>query len=90
MSLQNELYLAVLPQISLSAGSVGKTEQILTLLPDRNFATEFFPDQVDDFIQVFEKGQESLTGGHVEKYVCEKEATTDQRVVVKVSQRVRR
>ncbi len=85
----NVLFFAVLPQISLSPGSEGRTEQVLTLLPDRNFATEFFPDQVDDYIQVFQQGQASLTGGHVENYECVKEPTSDQRIVVKVTQRVR-
>ena len=87
--LSNQLYLTVLPQISLSEGSIGRTEQILTLLPDRNLATEFFRDQVDEYVKVFKKGQGSLIGGHVQDYLCETEETEDGRIVVKVTQRVR-
>ena len=89
MAEDNVLFFAVLPQISLSPESEGRTEEVLTLLPDRSFATEFFPDQVDDYIRVFKRGQASLTGGHVENYECVKETTDDERIVVRVMQRVR-
>jgi len=52
----NELYLAVLPLIHISTtGPVGfgLTEQTLTLFPDRSFATEFFPDEVDGYVRTF-------------------------------------
>ena len=50
----NTLYLAVLPIIRLSDTNFGLTEQILTLFPDRSFATEFFEDEVDGYVATFE------------------------------------
>ena len=84
----NELYFAVLPQITVSGMSFGKTEQMLTLLPERNFATLFFPDEVDTFIQVFNNRLGHLVGGHVTGYKLEKVSTEDGRTVVKVTQDV--
>jgi hypothetical protein len=84
----NELYFAVLPQIAVSGMSFGRTEQMLTLLPQRNFATQFFPDEVDTYIQVFENRRGHLVGGHVTGYKLEKVSTEDGRVVVKVTQDV--
>jgi hypothetical protein len=89
----NELYLAVLPLIHISTNRVigfGLTEQTLTLFPDRNFATEFFPDEVDRYIATFTNRADTyLTGGHVISYECVKEETDDGRVIVKVRQNVR-
>ena len=45
----NELYLTVLPIIHMGQ-AFGLTEQVLTLFPDRNFATEFFPDEVEGYV----------------------------------------
>jgi hypothetical protein len=65
------------------------TEQTLTLFPDRKFATEFFLDEVDNYILAFEsRAQKYLTGGHVTGYAVSKEPTTNGRVVVRVVQRV--
>ncbi len=84
----NELYFAVLPQISLSPTSFGQTEQVLTLLPDKSFATEFFPDEVESFIQVFRNRIGHLVGGHVTGYEFEKESAKNGRVIVRVTQNV--
>jgi hypothetical protein len=88
----NELYLAVLPLIHISVTpslGYGLTEQTLTLFPDRKFATEFFPDEVDNYILAFEsRAQKYLTGGHVTGYVVSKVSTPDGRVVVRVVQHV--
>lgn len=87
----NELYLTILPLIHISlnqAMGFGLTEQTLTLFPDRNFATEFFPDEVDGYIATFEHRQKYLTGGHVTGWEIHKEPTADGRVVVRVIQHV--
>lgn len=89
----NELYLTVLPLIHITPNQFlgfGLTEQTLTLFPDRNFATEFFPDEVDGYIVTFtNRADKYLTGGHVVSYECVKEETDDGRVIVKVLQHVR-
>jgi hypothetical protein len=89
----NELYLSVLPIIHMSLNQVlgqGLTEQTLTLYPDKNFATEFFIDEVDTYIDFFFwRANKYLVGGHVVRYECEKEATEDGRVIVLVKQYVR-
>jgi len=88
----NDLYLAVLPLIHISQNRVvgfGLTEETLTLFPDREFATEFFPDEVDGYIATFEnRADKYLTGGHVIGYQCIKEPTDDGRVIVRVVQNV--
>jgi len=88
----NELFLAVLPLIHISPNAYlgyGMTEQTLTLFPDRKLATEFFPDEVDNYILAFEsRAQKYLTGGHVTGYDVQKENTIDGRVVVRVVQHV--
>jgi hypothetical protein len=50
MPTTNELYLLVLPLVHMSNGL---TEQTLTLFPDRNFASHFDGDDVDNFISFF-------------------------------------
>jgi len=87
----NKLYLTILPLIHVSVNQAmgfGLTEQTLTLFPDRNFATEFFPDEVDGYIATFEHRQKYLTGGHVTGWEIHKEPTADGRVVVRVIQHV--
>lgn len=82
----NELYLAVLPVIHLSSGA---TEQMLTLFPDRNFATEFSAQEVDQYISFFQTRADSyLVGGHVKSYHCQKEPAGGGRFVVLVKQNV--
>jgi len=90
----NELYLAVLPLIHIStAGPLGfgLTEQTLTLFPDRAFATEFFPDEVEGYVLTFKnRAEKYLTGGHVTGFEFIQEPTDDgQRVIVRVVQHVR-
>jgi len=86
----NELYLVVLPLIHMSPTfGFGSTEQTLTLMPSREFATQFFADEVDGYIATFEnRANQYLTGGHVKGYEVTKEPTDDGRWVVKVIQRV--
>jgi hypothetical protein len=81
----NELYLVVLPLIRLGQ-EFGRTEHMLTLLPDRNFATAFFPDEVDGYIATFRNRAGLLTGGHVTGYEIHPEPTDDGRIVVRVVQ----
>jgi hypothetical protein len=53
---ENELYLTVLPLIHSTLNQplgLGLTEQVLTLYPERNFATEFFTDEADEYISMF-------------------------------------
>jgi hypothetical protein len=91
-SVGNSLYLAVLPLVHLSPNQFfgyGLTEQTLTLFPDKNFATEFFEDEVDGYIAVFEKRIPLLTGGHVTGYEFFKEPTSGGRVIVRVVQNVK-
>ena len=88
-SLSNDLYLAVLPMIHMGDQTYGATEQILTLFPDRNFATVFFEDQVQGFISTFKnRADRYLSGGHVAGYECHPETVDDGRVIVRVTQRV--
>jgi hypothetical protein len=65
-----------------------QAEQVLTVFPDKNFATKFFPDEVERYIQEFAKATGSLVGGHVVGYSYYKEPTDDGRVIVKVIQNV--
>ena len=82
----NELYLVVLPLIHISSGV---TEQTLTLLPDRDMATEFFQDEVEGYIRMFEsRANKYLAGGHVTHYTVEREETPTGRVRVRVIQNV--
>jgi hypothetical protein len=70
MPFSNELYLTVLPLVHFSRFFAGEhSEQVMTLLPDRNFATEFFPDEVDNYIKSFQAATDAkFTGGHVKGY----------------------
>ena len=104
MSTANELYVAVLPLMRLPPltfgprtrlpginviSSYGSTvEQYMTLFPDRNFATEFPPDEIDFYVDSVSAYLKSVTGGHVIGYDVSKEATPDGRVIVKVVQHV--
>jgi hypothetical protein len=94
----NDLYLVVLPLIHpiwnrLATGLAGisrpgSVEQVLTLFPDRDFATEFYPDEVQFYIDSFKANIAALSGGHVTGYQIFPEPTDDGRVVVKVVQHV--
>jgi hypothetical protein len=83
----NDLYLTVLPLIHTGKTNFGLTEETLTLFPDRNFATEFFPDEVEGYIATFRNRLKFLTGGHVTGWEIHPEPTDDgSRVVVRVVQ----
>ena len=92
MALVNELYLAVMPIIHITPNQFlgyGFTEQSLTVFPDRNFATHFFPDEVDGYIAAFQNRVQHLIGGHSKGYEVFKEPTDDgRRVIVRVLQYV--
>jgi hypothetical protein len=82
----NELYLTVLPLIHTSSGLV---EETLTLFPDITFATEFFPDEVDQYVLMFQdRANKYLIGGHVTSYDVAQEKTANGRVIVRVIQNV--
>jgi hypothetical protein len=84
----NELYFVVQPLIHLGRDQFGKTEEVLTLLPDRKFATEFFPDEVEGYISTFENRIKYLSGGHLKGYDIYQEKTGEGRIVVRVIQNV--
>jgi hypothetical protein len=84
----NEFYVTVLPIIHMGKTEFGKTEEIITLFPDRNFATEFFPDEVEAYVATFRNRLNYITGGHVKKWQVFTEATATGRVIVRVIQYV--
>ena len=81
----NELYLVVMPMISLANG---KAEQYLTLMGGKDFATEFFPDEVGQYELMFKNRTQYFEGGHVKGYEFNHEPTDSGRVIVKVTQNV--
>jgi hypothetical protein len=84
----NELYLAVLPIIHLT-DRFGLTEQVLTLFPDKTFATLFHPNEVDSYIMTFQNRADSyLRGPNVLKYEVLREPTATGMIIVKVIQHV--
>ena len=59
------------------------------MLPDKNFATKFFPDEVEEYQSIFERrANQYLSVGHVTGYVFDREQTADGRWIVKVIQNV--
>jgi hypothetical protein len=88
----NELFLAVLPLVHVTASpyfGFGLTEQTLTLFPDRSFATQFFADEVDNYILVFQsRAEKFLLGGHSKRFEFFKEEESNGRVIVRVVQYV--
>jgi hypothetical protein len=93
MSTGNPLYLVVLPLVHVTATQMlgyGLTEQVLTLMPGRDQATEFFPDEVDSYVLAFkDRANKHLVGGHVIGYDFKKFTLVNGRVIVEVVQRVR-
>ncbi len=75
----NPLYLAVLPLVHYSRAFGGATyEEVMTLVPDRNFATEFGADVVDLYINTFiSASDEKFTGRTFRGYKFEKFGTGD-------------
>jgi hypothetical protein len=89
----NELYLTALPLVRVPVPGVvrvhGLVEQFITLFPDRNFATEFYEDEVQFYIDAFKASIPALTGGHSKAFEFTKEPTVDgERVIVRVVQHV--
>jgi hypothetical protein len=84
----NKLYFGIFPQIVVSGNGFGRTEEILTLVPDKNFATAFFPDQAETYIQVFKNRESYLGGGHVAGYSITKLPASEGRVYIQVLQNV--
>jgi hypothetical protein len=86
----NDLYLAVLPLVHYSRFFAGERyEEVMTLVPDRNFATEFAANDVDRYIQTFKNAAEEKYGGPVRLYNYNKYEADDGRVYVVVTQNVR-
>ena len=83
--MSNELYLTVLPLIHLRDGA---TEQVITLTPDKKFASEFFPDEVNLYIKFFEARKDIIIGGHVKDYKLSPEKNLQGRFVIRVTQYV--
>ena len=84
---ENELYLAVLPLVHYSRFFAGERyEEVMTLVPDRNFATEFRQDEADRYIQTFRSAAEEKYGGPIRKFNYFKRVTDDGRVFVVVTQ----
>jgi hypothetical protein len=85
----NHLYFVVIPMIHASGPSYGLTEQVLTLLPDKESATEFYKDELQEYINLFEnRAKRSLSGGHVLGYTLYTEDAGMGRFIVRVDQRV--
>jgi hypothetical protein len=83
---QNELYLAVLPLVHYSRLFSGERyEEVMTLVPDRNFATEFRADEVERYIQTFRNAAEEKYGGPVRLFNYKRENTPEGRVCVLVT-----
>lgn len=97
----NELYVAVLPLMRippLSYGprirlpgvvrTSGSVEQFMTLFPSKEFASEFFPDEAEYYLDLVRSYVNSITGGRVIRYEVSPENTADGRIIVKVVQYV--
>lgn len=89
----NELYLGVLPLIHITPNQMlgfGLAEQTLTVYPDRSFATEFFADEVDAYMETFiNRANKYFVGGHSISWEVSKEQIESGRYIVKVRQNVR-
>jgi hypothetical protein len=82
-----DLFLAVLPLVHYSRAFGGATyEEVMTLLPEQNFATEFTEQNVDQYIQTFRDAAEEKFGGPVRKFAYTKHPTGTGRILVVVNQ----
>jgi len=82
----NDLYLAVLPLVHYSRHFAGESfEEVMTLVPDRNFATEFSPDVVDLYILTFRSAAAPKYGGPGRLFNFYKQNTEDGKVLVVVT-----
>jgi hypothetical protein len=85
----NVLYLVVLPVIHLSSGL---TEQVLTLLPNKEQGTTFLEAQLNDFSSMFlTRANKYLTGDVVTRYECIAEPVpgAENEYLIRVIQHVR-
>ena len=84
-----DLFLAVLPLGHYSRHFAGVTyEEVMTLLPERNFATEFKPHEVDQYVRTFREANENLQFGQpVRRYSYAKYQAENGRMFVVVNQR---
>jgi hypothetical protein len=84
----NRLYVSIIPMIHLT-DRFGLTEQVMTLFPDKNFATLFRPDEVDNYLHLLKNRAETyLRGGNVTDYEFQTEADGTGMVRVVVIQHV--
>jgi hypothetical protein len=84
-----DLFLAVLPLVHYSRHFAGVSyEEVMTLVPERSFATEFPPDLADTYINTFREAAEEKFGGPVRRYNYSKHETEtgNGRVFVVVNQ----
>jgi hypothetical protein len=86
--IKNELYFVVLPTVHIGGQNHGLTEQVLTLMPDKNFATRFFADELSGYVATFNNRIGLLTGGHVKGFEIHPEVQEDGRLIVRVVQNV--
>jgi hypothetical protein len=84
----NELYFVVLPMVHVGGQNHGLTEQVLTLMPDKNFATRFFADELSGYVATFNNRIAMLIGGHVKGFEIHPEIQDDKRLIVRVVQNV--
>ena len=83
---ENELYLAVLPLVHYSRLFAGERfEEVMTLVPDRNFATEFHPQEVDRYVQTFRNAAEEKYGGPLRQFNYQVVPVDNGRVYVVVT-----
>jgi len=91
-SFENALYLAVLPLVHYSKHFSGETyEEVMTLVPDRNFATEFLPHEADRYVDTFRNAARPKLTGRPEpdRFVFAKQDAGNGRVYVVATQNVR-
>lgn len=82
-----DLFLAVLPLVHYSRHFAGISyEEVMTLVPDRNFATEFPPQYADTYIKTFREAAEEKFGGPVRRFNYSKHEAENGRVFVVVNQ----
>jgi hypothetical protein len=85
---EGDLFIAVLPLVHYSRFFAGASyEEVMTLVPDRNFATEFNAQDVDQYINTFREAAEEKFGGPMRVYRYSKHLADDGRVFVVVNQR---
>jgi hypothetical protein len=83
---ENDLYLAVLPLVHYSRHFAVETyEEVMTLVPDRNFATEFRVEEAGQYIQTFRNAAEEKFGGPVRRFNYETYDAGNGRVYVVVT-----